>query len=234
MKDDCRMNSTNAIADRWPHPVKAVAFDMDGLMVNTEELYFEVGQTILRRRGRDFTDSLRRGMMGLPGPKAFELMIATEQLVDTIDVLSAESDEVFAGMLPHRLRPLTGLLELLDALDAHKIPRCVATSSSLRFASEVLAGIDVLNRVEFVITAEHVPNGKPHPDIYLGAAKKLGVAPENMVVFEDSQHGSRAGIAAGACTIAVPGDHSRHHDFQGVHFVADSLADSRIRDVLFG
>ncbi len=177
------MHSTDAALELWPHPIQAVAFDMDGLMVNTEELYFEVGQTILRRRGREFTDALRRRMMGLPGPKAFELMIATEQLADTVAVLAAESDEVFAGMLPHRLRPLTGLLELLDALDQHQVPRCVATSSSLRFANVVLEGIDVLKRVEFVITAEHVPHGKPHPDIYLGAAKRLGVSPENMDGF---------------------------------------------------
>lgn len=215
-------------SNRWPYAIKAVAFDMDGLMVNTEELYYEVGQSILRRRGREFTDSLRRGMMGLPGPKAFELMIATEKLTDSVETLTRECDEVFAGMLPHRLKPLTGLLELLESLDANNIPRCVATSSSLRFAREVLAGISVLDRVDFIITAEHVTNGKPHPDIYLGAASRLGVLPHELLVFEDSQHGSKAGISAGACTIAVPGDHSSHHDFSGAHFVAESLADVRI------
>ncbi len=217
---------------RWPHTIKAIAFDMDGLMVNTEELYYEVGQTLLSRRGREFTDSLRRGMMGLPGPKAFELMIATENLNDSVATLTSECDEVFANMLPHRLRPLTGLIKLLDALDANQIPRCVATSSTLRFAREVLAGISVLDRVDFIITAEHVTHGKPHPDIYLGAAKKLCVQPHELLVFEDSQHGSKAGISAGACTVAIPGDHSRHHDFSGVHFVAESLADRRIYSLL--
>ena len=222
------------LAHRWPHKLKAVAFDMDGLMVNTEELYYEVGQTLLQRRGREFTDSLRRGMMGLPGPKAFELMIATEKLTDSVATLTSECDEVFAGMLPHRLRPLKGLLELLDALDANKVPRCVATSSSLRFARQVLAGVAVLDRVGFVITAEHVTQGKPHPDIYLGAASRLGVLPHELLVFEDSQHGSKAGMSAGACTVAIPGDHSRHHDFSGVHFVAESLADARIYHLLAG
>lgn len=216
----------------WPHKIKAIAFDMDGLMVNTEELYYEVGQTILAKRGREFTDALRRGMMGLPGPKAFELMIATEKLTDSVATLTRECDDVFASMLPHRLRPLTGLLELLEALDQKQTPRCVATSSTLRFAREVLTGISVLDRVDFVITAEHVTHGKPHPDIYLGAASKLGVQPEEMLVFEDSQHGSKAGMAAGACTVAIPGDHSRHHDFSGVHFVAESLADPRIYELL--
>ncbi len=217
-----------AVSSPWPHPIRAVAFDMDGLMVNTEELYFEVGQTILRRRGREFTDRLRRGMMGLPGPQAFALMIEYEQLVDSVETLARESDEVFADMLPARLRPLTGLIELLNLLDAKRIPRCVATSSPLSFASVVLEGVDVLRRVDFVITAEHVARGKPHPDIYLSAAEKLGVAPHEVLVLEDSHHGSRAGIASGACTVAVPGDHSRDHDFDGVHFVANTLADLRI------
>ena len=220
------------IVHHWPHAIKADAFDMDGLMVNTEELYYEVGQTILGRRGREFTDSLRRGMMGLPGPRAIELMIATESLTDSVSTLLSECDEVFAGMLPHRLRALTGLLELLDALDENVLPRCVATSSTLRFAREVLAGISVLERVDFIITAEHVIRGKPHPDIYLGAASQLGVLPHELLVFEDSQHGSKAGVSAGACTVAIPGDHSRHHDFNGVHFIADSLADSRIYHLL--
>jgi HAD superfamily hydrolase (TIGR01509 family) len=216
----------------WPHTIRAVAFDMDGLMVNTEELYFEVGQTILRRRGREFTDPLRRGMMGLPGPQAFALMIEFENLADTVETLARESDEVFAGMLPDRLRPLTGLLELLDTLESMGLPRCVATSSPLSFAKVVLEGVQVLNRVDFVITAEHVAKGKPHPDIYLGAAQKLAVHPHEVLVLEDSHHGSRAGIASGACTVAVPGDHSRDHDFSGVHFVADSLADERIYRLL--
>ncbi len=216
----------------WPYPIRAVAFDMDGLMVNTEELYFEVGQTLLRRRGREFTDRLRRGMMGLPGPQAFALMIEQEELKDTPETLARESDEVFAAMLPDRLRPLTGLFELLDALDARQLPRCVATSSPLSFANVVLEGVCVLSRVDFVITAEHVAKGKPHPDIYLGAAQKLAVLPCEVLVLEDSQHGSRAGVASGACTVAVPGEHSRDHDFAGVHFVADSLADERIYQLL--
>lgn len=216
----------------WSHPIRAVAFDMDGLMVNTEELYFEVGQTILNRRGKEFTDRLRRGMMGLPGPQAFALMIEYEGLIDTTETLARESDEVFVAMLPDRLRPLKGLLELLDALDALKLPRCVATSSPLSFARVVLEGVNVLHRVDFVITAEHVPRGKPYPDIYLGAAQKLTVQPHEVLVLEDSHHGSRAGVASGACTVAVPGDHSHDHDFSGVHFIADSLADERLYRLL--
>jgi beta-phosphoglucomutase-like phosphatase (HAD superfamily) len=79
-----------------------------------------------------------------------------------------------------------------------------------------------------VVTAEDVQHGKPSPDIYLQAAERMGVAPYEMLVLEDSHHGSRAGVASGACTIAVPGEHSQDHDFSGVFLRAQSLADPGI------
>jgi pseudouridine 5'-phosphatase len=198
---------------------------MDGLMVNTEEIYHEVCQTVLRKRRREFSDSLRRGMMGLPGPKALQLMIECEGLDDSIETLMAESVELFTGFLATRLQPMHGLLDLLDWMDRHRLPRCVATSSSVPLATKVLNGACLLDRVQFVITADHVTHGKPHPDIYLGAASKLGIQPEEMLVLEDSQTGCRAGVSSGACTIAVPGSHSLDHDFTGVFYIAKSLAD---------
>lgn len=221
-------------ATRWPHAIKAVAFDMDGLMVNTEELYTEVCQTVLQRRGREFTTRLKRGMMGLPGPQAIDLMIETERLTDRPEVLLSESLELFCDLLPTRLQPLAGLLDLLDRLDQHHVRRCVATSSSIALADRVLSGVRLRDRVDFVITAEHVANGKPHPDIYLSAADGLNVLPEELLVLEDSQHGCRAGVTAGACTVAVPGSHSRDHDFSGVHYIANTLADPAIYQLIFG
>ena len=74
--------------------------------------------------------------------------------------------------------------------------------------------------------------GKPHPEIYLTAAERFGLEPARMLVFEDSENGCRAAMAAGAFTVAVPTSHSKHHDFNGVGLVADSLADTRIYEVL--
>jgi beta-phosphoglucomutase-like phosphatase (HAD superfamily) len=87
-------------------------------------------------------------------------------------------------------------------------------------------------RFEFILTAENVTHGKPHPEIYLTAAQQFGVEPARLLVLEDSQNGCRAAVAAGACVVAVPGDHSREHDFAGTSLIADSLADPRIRELL--
>jgi beta-phosphoglucomutase-like phosphatase (HAD superfamily) len=79
-----------------------------------------------------------------------------------------------------------------------------------------------------ILTSEDVTEGKPHPEIYLKSAARLGIEPAEMLVLEDSQNGCRAAVAAGAITVAVPGAHSRRHDFTGAALVADSLADPRI------
>jgi pseudouridine 5'-phosphatase len=212
--------------------IRAVAFDMDGLLVNTEELYTHVGDTILQRRGRLFSRELKNAMTGLPGPLAFKMMIEREGLTDSVETLEEESSQIFARILPTRLSLLAGVNELLDALDRTQRPRCVATSSSAEFANSVLSQVGILQRFQFVITAKDVPQGKPFPDIYLAAAARLQVDPAEMLVLEDSHHGCRAGITSGACTVAVPGPHSEDHDFQGVHYRASSLLDPGIKSLL--
>ena len=205
---------------------------MDGLMVNTEDLYTDVSQIILKRRNREFTPELKNSMMGLPAQQAFEKMIEWENLDDSVETLASETAEEFAAILPHRLKLLPGVVDLLARLDQIGLPRCVATSSTERFAESVLGIAGIRERFDFVITAEHVENGKPSPDIYHAAAERMGVIPKQMVVLEDSQHGCRAGISAGACTVAVPGDHSRDHDFTGAYAVANQLTDRLIFDLL--
>ncbi|PQO26541.1 HAD family hydrolase [Blastopirellula marina] len=212
--------------------IDAVVFDMDGLMFNTELLYPRVSQELLRRRGFDLTTDLTNSMMGRPARDAFRIMIEWHQLADTPDNLAEESDEIFVKILDQDLAPMPGLMALLDALEQAEMPKGVATSSGRPMAERILGTYAILPRLKFLLCGSDVENGKPNPEIYLLAAEKMGVAPERMLVLEDSHTGSRAAIAAGAYVVATPGDHSRHHDFSGAQFVADTLADPRIYEVL--
>lgn len=212
--------------------LKAVAFDLDGLLFNTEILYFEVGDEILQRRGHRFGNELREKMMGLPGPVAFQVMIDHHLLDDSVEQLQQESTEIFAGILTKRLAPMPGAMDLLAALERAGIPKCIATSSSRKFLDEVLAKYGMAPRFEFFLTQESITKGKPDPQIYQKAASQFGVEPSQMLVLEDSQNGCRAAVAAGAYAIAVPGDHSVNHDFAGAKLVADTLEDRRIYDAL--
>ncbi len=79
----------------WPQQIAAIAFDMDGLLINTEELYFDVFEELMQRRGQHYTHELRRSMMGLPSPRAFEVLIEQARLKESIDQLEQECEEIF-------------------------------------------------------------------------------------------------------------------------------------------
>jgi len=215
-----------------PSSIQAVVFDLDGLMLNTEDLYQEVGRILLGRRGKEFTAELLDAMMGLRPHQALAIMIEWHALVDTVEQLTAESREIFVPVLDEGLAPMPGLLPLLAALEQAGIPKAVATSSGREFVHDVLGRCDLLKRFQFILTAEDVVEGKPNPEIYLTAAERFEIEPRQMLVLEDSQNGCNAAVAAGALTVAVPGGHSLRHNFRGAHLVADSLADPRIYELL--
>lgn len=217
-----------------PAPIQAAVFDLDGLLVNTEELYQHVGSELLRRRGKTFGPDLLDAMMGRPPAVSLAIMIEWHGLADTVETLAAETGAIFAGLLDERLEPMPGAMDLVDTLAGRGLPRAVATSSGPAFAHDVLGRVGLLDRFAFVLTSADVVNGKPDPEIYLAAAARLGVDPAAMIVFEDSHNGCRAAVAAGAVVVAVPGGHSRRHDFTGARLVADSLADPRIAGLLTG
>ena len=210
----------------------AVTFDMDGLMFNTEDVYTLAGTELLARRGCLFTPELKDAMMGLPPRAAFEVVIDWHKLPEPWHALAAESDEIFLGLLGTRLTTMPGLPELLAALETAGIPKAIATSSGRRLTDACLAPFQLAPRFRFILTSQDITRGKPDPEIYLLAARRFGVPPAEMLVLEDSQNGCRAAAAAGAFTVAVPGEHSRRQDFGAANLVIESLADRRLYEVL--
>lgn len=215
-----------------PKPLRAVAFDLDGLMFNTEQLYQEVDRTLLDRRNKEHSSELLDQMMGRKSEVALQLLIDWYDLPETVDELFVEAREIMYGLIQDRLSPMPGLPELLGSLEQAAIPKGIATSSRREVACSTLGKFDMLPRFQFLLASEDVEHGKPAPDVYLLAAEKLGVEPAEMLVLEDSQNGAQAGVAAGAYTVAVPFGRSHTHEFSGVQFIADSLQDERIYRVL--
>ncbi len=208
--------------------IAAVAFDLDGLMVNTEEIYTEVGSVLLGRRGKQVTRELLDKMMGRQSSDALQIMIDWHQLDDTVEQLQQETDEIFSSLLEDRLAPMPGLLPLLGKLEKSSIPKAVTTSSRRVFVERVLRLIGVADQFQFFLTAEDIVNGKPAPEIYQKAAQQFQVDAGELLVLEDSEIGCRAAIAAGAFTVAVPGKLSQNHNFTGVQLKVNSLADPAI------
>ncbi len=209
-------------------PLRAVTFDMDGLMFNSEDVYTDVGDAILGRRGRRFEKDLKDAMMGLPPRPSFEVMIAWHGLSDTPESLIDESHALFVELMDGKLQPMPGLTDLLDALERHGIPKNIATSSSHVVVDAILPQFTMKDRFDHILASEDILHGKPHPEIYLKSAERLGVEPGEMLVLEDSHNGCLAGAAAGAFVVAIPSEHSLDHDFSMARFVSTSLEDERI------
>lgn len=209
-------------------PIRAVVFDLDGLMFNTEMIYDQVGEELLRRRGKIMTSELKLAMIGRRAEESLGFMIAMHDLRDTVQELQAESHALFFAAAVDRLAPMPGLHDLLDFIESHNLPKGVATSSSHGYVQRVVGPFGLLPRFNLILAAEDVTQGKPHPEIYLKAAHKLGIAPSEMMVLEDSQNGTNAAASAGAVAVAVPHEHTRHHDFSRATLVADCLNDPRV------
>lgn len=212
--------------------IAAVAFDMDGLLLNTEDLYNDVGEILMQRRGKPYRDSVRKRMIGLPAPQAFGVLIEAESLSETWEELHEETLEIFETILPTRLALMPGAKELLQLVESLKVPRCVATSSSREFAEKALQQVGALSHLDFVLTAADVPRGKPYPDIYKESAKRMGHDTSTMLVLEDSPNGTRAGVAAGAYVVSVPNEHTNGGDFTGARWIARNLKDERLYELL--
>jgi HAD superfamily hydrolase (TIGR01509 family) len=210
----------------------AVIFDLDGLIVNSEDVYEQADIEVLRRRGKEYSSELRARMMGRPTAESLRAMIEWHSLDDTLEQIEAERSLLRDTLLDQSLEPMPGLHGLLDTLERTNVPKAIATSGHRSYAAYILNRLNLHARFEFVLTSEDVVHGKPAPDVYQMAAARLNLAPHETMVLEDSVNGCRAGVAAGAYTVAVPNRHTRAYDFTGVQFVADTLADPRILQAL--
>jgi HAD superfamily hydrolase (TIGR01509 family) len=213
-------------------PIRAVTFDLDGLMFNTEDIYPMALDRMCQGRGAMYGAELREQMMGRPGKTALQILIDALAWETTIEAIQCETDGHLRELLPLHLATMPGLIELLGMLESHGIPKAIGTSSRRWFVDAVLAPFELADRFHAVLTAEDVANGKPDPEIYLKAAQRLGVEPHEMAVLEDSTNGCRAALAAGAVAIAVPNAHTCGFTFPDVHLTVDSLADPRLYDRL--
>lgn len=214
--------------------LRAVVFDMDGLMFNTEDLYDRVGEAMLRRRGHTFDLDLKLRMMGRTANVAFQIMREACGLTESIDELKRENDQLFMQLLETELEKLPGLDNLMDWVAQRGLPLGLATSSRRFLAEYKLKRFGLANRFQQVVTGEDVAHGKPAPEIYFKVAGLLGVESHELLVFEDSVVGSTAAAAAGAFTVAVPGSHGQQLDYSHVDMVVPRLDDPQIAALFHG
>ncbi len=205
--------------------IRAVCFDLDGLMFNTEHVFYESADVLLQRRGLAMSRGAMDAMLGRRPLESFQGLIDHLGLIEGPADLLAESRVIFRELLDTKLQPMPGLFELLDLIESTGLPKGVATSSPRDYLDDIFGRFNLSHRFPLQLTAESVTHGKPNPEIYFKAAEHLGVHPSEMLVLEDTQTGTRAGAAAGAFVVSVPHEHTADHDFSLSSYVATGLHD---------
>lgn len=187
-----------------PRRPRAVVFDMDGVLVDSEALFRDAVLAQAASENLDLPFEVYRGAIGLPREAARALV--RSHFGGDFDVARfwTAAAQRFHAMAETQLCLKAGVVELLDALDAAKLPRAIATSSSRPYVEKQLTAHKVIQRFDAIVTDGDYPRGKPNPDPFLVAAQKLNIDPADCLALEDSHNGVRAASAAGMMTVMVP------------------------------
>lgn len=190
--------------------IKAVIFDMDGLLIDSEPLWEIAKMQVFPRVGVPMTRELSGQMLGLRSDEAVRFLHDRYPWASPSQkAVEKELLDVMVGLLEQRAAALPGVYEVIEMLKKEHIPMAIASSSVRRIINAALEKIHIARDMKLVYSAEHERYGKPNPAVFLTTAKKLGVRPEECLVFEDSANGVLAAKAAKMHCIAVPSEHQR-------------------------
>jgi HAD superfamily hydrolase (TIGR01509 family) len=183
--------------------IQAVTFDLDGLLLDSEHLWDEAREQLARERGGRWHDRAQADMMGMSSPEWSRYMHERIGLPESPEEISAEVVRRLEALYRERLPLVPGAREAVERLAAHW-PLGLASSSNrpvIDLALE-LSGLAPFFRA--TVSSEEVERGKPAPDVYLEAARRLGVDPSRAAAIEDSHNGILSAAAAGMRVVAIP------------------------------
>lgn len=205
--------------------LRAVIFDMDGLMIDTEQLHHESFKAILEQYGITPVPNAT-GVIHISGISAkanwehFKKQYGLS--ADTQELTKAKND-VHLKLLGKKVKAMPGLLDLLKNLKTHGYRMGIASSSIRQHIDIIVDRLGIADFFDAITSGEEVTNGKPAPDIFLKAAAKLNINPAECVVLEDAMNGMRAGKAAGMRVVVVPNEFTQDEDFSTADLRVSSL-----------
>jgi HAD superfamily hydrolase (TIGR01509 family) len=186
--------------------IDAVVFDLDGVIVDSEQVWDEVRERLAHERGGAWHDGAQADMMGMSSPEWSRYMHERIGLPESPEEINAEVVDRMLERYHESLPLIDGAVEAVRRL-ARAFKLGVASSSNRPLIEVVLERAGIADLFAAVVSSEEVARGKPAPDVYLEAARRLGVEPARAAAIEDSSNGIRAAHAAGMRVIAIPNAH---------------------------
>jgi HAD superfamily hydrolase (TIGR01509 family) len=183
--------------------VEAIVFDLDGVLVQSEEVWDEVREAFVRERGGRYDADVQRAMMGMSSPEWSRFLHERAGVPDEPEAINAEVVRRMLDAYRERLPLIPGAVDAVHRL-ASRYPLGLASSSNRELIDTVLDVAGLTPLFAATVSSEEVAHGKPAPDVYLEAARRLGVAADRCAAIEDSHGGIRSASGAGMRVVAIP------------------------------
>lgn len=206
-------------------------FDMDGVIVDSEPVYDRWNEELFKQLGLEVNPQTRKSFIGVSAKRKWEILKEKFTMEAEIDELLKLQKQVFSQEWNFKKVLFPEVVPLLETLIELGIPLAIASSSEHHRIKQVLEQCGLEKYFDKIISGEDFTNGKPHPDIFLQAAKELGCSSETCIVAEDSFHGVTAAKRAGMYCIGI-----KHKDIQmdlsGANIIVNSLAEISLSKVI--
>jgi HAD superfamily hydrolase (TIGR01509 family) len=186
--------------------IEGVIFDLDGLLLDSEQVWDEAREELAKERGGRWSDHAQRDMMGMSSPEWSAYMHDVIGLPEPPEEINAEVVRRLEERYRERLPVIPGAQAAVERL-AERWPLALASSSNRELIDLALDLMGVAKYFKATVSSEEVARGKPAPDVYLEAARRLGVDADKAAAIEDSRNGIRAAKAAGMRVVAIPNEH---------------------------
>ncbi|MDX2078152.1 MAG: HAD family phosphatase [bacterium] len=195
----------------------AIIFDMDGLLVDSEIVWYKAEDELITDRGFVYSEAVRDSIVGMRIDQFLAKLKEIYNLPETVEQLIVELEGRMLTLIPQLVKPNAGAQAIIDFVIKNNILHAIASNSSMNIINVTLQSQGWGDIFDVRCTGDDEISGKPDPYVYLRAAEKLGVDPKRCLALEDSPNGSKAAVAAGMTCYAVPDlSHSTPESFKHI------------------
>ncbi|MBY0356956.1 MAG: HAD family phosphatase [Candidatus Obscuribacterales bacterium] len=212
--------------------IKALIFDMDGVIVDSEPLHLKAYQEFFSAYGIGYKQEENQQFLGCKDIAIADILIKRYNLPLGPKELVQNKEQILCRLLRTDAQPRPGLKRILQEATNLKVPMAVASSATMPAIELVMEVLQVRNYFHHLSSGDEVPNGKPAPDVFLLAAKRLGVQPADCLVIEDTLNGIKAAKAAGMHCLSIPCAETKHQDHSLADMHLSSLEELDLKGLL--
>jgi beta-phosphoglucomutase family hydrolase len=210
--------------------IKAVIWDMDGVIADTAPYHLNAWQEVFGKRGVKFTEEDFKRNFGRRNDTIVRATLGEEISQSEVDAIAREKEETFRSRAGQKIKTFPGVVELLQSLRKQGFKLAIASSTPIENIRLITGSLGIDNRFQSIVTGQDVTEGKPSPQGFLLAAQRLGVEPRNCIVIEDAVAGVAAAKRAGMRCLAITNTHPRQ-SLKQADLIVDTLEAVTVNDL---